>query len=104
MRRPVVYLSLSQFIAWGISYCIVGGFGELIAADLGWSRSLVHGGFSVALLTMALSSPSVGRTIDRHGGRRVMAIGAGALAASALLEKVATSEPSLLDSPESSAR
>lgn len=77
VRRRVVSLSLSQFVAWGISYYIVGGFGESIAADLGWSRSLVHGGFSTALLTMALSSPGVGRTIDRHGGRRVMAIGAG---------------------------
>jgi predicted MFS family arabinose efflux permease len=37
----------------------------------------VHGGFSIALLTMALSSPVVGRTIDRHGGRQVMATGAG---------------------------
>jgi MFS family permease len=74
-RRTVVYLGISQLVCWGISYYLIGVFGELIAADLGWSRTLVYGGFSVALLAMGLASPLVGRLIDRLGGARVMTLG-----------------------------
>src|SRR5262249_35554718 len=52
-----------------------GGFGDLIIADLGWSRSVVHGGFSAALVVMGLVSPLAGRSIDRYGGRPVMVAG-----------------------------
>nr|WP_249122912.1 MULTISPECIES: MFS transporter [unclassified Bradyrhizobium] len=63
-------------ISWGTSYYLIGGFGEAIAADLGMSRDLAYGGFSVALLVMGLCSPLAGRLIDRHGGRAVMNAGA----------------------------
>ena len=68
-RQTVVWLGLSQLVCWGITYYLIGALGELIAADLGWSRSLVYGGFSMALLVMGVSSPLVGRLIDRYGGR-----------------------------------
>ena len=68
-------LGVSQLICWGVSYYLVGGFGALIEADLGWSPALVQGGFSAALLMMGVSSPLVGRLMDRHGGRRVMSAG-----------------------------
>lgn len=74
-RRTVVVLGLSQLVCWGISYYLIGVFGDLIAADLGWSGSLVYGGFSAALVMMGLSSPVTGRLIDRYGGRAVMAAG-----------------------------
>jgi MFS family permease len=74
-RRTVVYLGISQLVCWGISYYLIGVFGELIVADLGWSRTLVYGGFSIALLVMGLVSPLVGRLIDRLGGARVMSLG-----------------------------
>lgn len=74
-RRTVVYLGISQLVCWGISYYLIGVFGELIVADLGWSRTLVYGGFSTALLVMGLVSPPVGRLIDRQGGARVMTLG-----------------------------
>jgi MFS family permease len=74
-RRTVVYLGISQLVCWGISYYLIGVFGELIAADLGWSRTLVYGGFSIALLVMGLASPLVGRQIDRLGGASVMTLG-----------------------------
>ena len=61
---------------WGISFYLIGVFGDLIVADFDWPRTLVYGGFSVALLVMAAVSPLVGRLIDRHGGGRVMAFGA----------------------------
>ncbi len=74
-RRTVVFLGLSQLVCWGVSFYLIGVFGDLIAADLGWSRPWVYGGYSVALVTMGLASPLVGRLIDRFGGGRIMAGG-----------------------------
>jgi MFS family permease len=74
-RRTVICLGLSQLICWGVSYYLIGIFGEPIAVEMRWSRPLVYGGFSAALVVMGLSSPLAGRFIDRHGGRRVMAAG-----------------------------
>ncbi|WP_343039369.1 MFS transporter [Microvirga makkahensis] len=74
-RRTVLCIGFGQLICWGISYYLIGAFGEMIVADLGWSRTLVYGGFSAALVVMGLSSPLVGRLIDEHGGRTVMAAG-----------------------------
>lgn len=76
-RRVVLQLGLSQLICWGITYYLIGVFGEAMAADLGWSRAVIHGGFSAALVVMGLSSPAIGRLIDRHGGRPAMAAGSG---------------------------
>jgi Major Facilitator Superfamily len=83
-RRTVFCLGLSQLVCWGISYYLIGAFGDLIAADLGWSPSMVYGGFSAALVVMGLSSPTVGRAIDRHGGRPVMVAGSGVTALSCI--------------------
>jgi MFS family permease len=79
-RWTVVGLGLSQLVCWGITYYLIGALGELMAAGLGWSRPLVYGGFSTALLVMGLSSPLVGRLIDRYGGRLVMVAGSGLIA------------------------
>ena len=74
-RRTVVYLGISQLVCWGITYYLIGVFGELIVADLGWSRTLVYGGFSIALLAMGLAV-AAGRPPDRSaGGARVMTLG-----------------------------
>ncbi|WGS17769.1 MULTISPECIES: MFS transporter [unclassified Bradyrhizobium] len=75
-RRVVVALGLGQLISWGATYYLIGGFGEQIGADLGWSRDIVYGGFAVALLVMGLTSPLAGRLVDRRGGRDVMVAGA----------------------------
>ncbi|MGO4836448.1 MFS transporter, partial [Rhizobiaceae sp. 2RAB30] len=79
-RRHIVSLGLSQFICWGTSYYLIGVFGDAIAADLGWSITLVHSGFSGALVVMGLTSGFVGRMIDAHGGRVVMTAGSVLLA------------------------
>lgn len=83
-RRHVVSLGLSQFTCWGTSYYLIGVFGDAIAADLGWSITLVHSGFSCALVVMGLTSGFVGRMIDDHGGRVVMTVGSALLAAGCL--------------------
>lgn len=74
-RWLVVRLGVAQLICWGISYHLIAVFGEPISRDLGWSMTLVFGGFSVALVVMGLTSGLVGRMIDRHGGKRVMTAG-----------------------------
>lgn len=79
-RRTILCLGLSQLLCWGISYYLIGAFGEMIGDELGWSRSVVHGGFSAALGVMGLVSAPVGRLIDRRGGRAVMTAGSLLLA------------------------
>lgn len=79
-RLTVWCLGISQLVCWGITYYLIGVFGDLMERDLGWSRTLVYGGFSVALVVMGLSSPIVGRFIDTHGGRRIMVLGSLATA------------------------
>ncbi len=74
-RSTVFWLGVSQLVSWGITYYLIGGFAETIGADLHWSRDIVYGGFSGALLVMALVSPIAGRMIDRHGGGPVMVTG-----------------------------
>ena len=62
-------MGVSQLVCWGVTYHLIGVFGELIAADLGWSRPLAYGGLTTALVVTGVSSPLAGRLIDRHGGR-----------------------------------
>lgn len=78
MMRPwtVFNLGLTQLISWGVTYYLIGAFGNLIIEDTGWSREAVYGGYSLALLVMGLSSAPVGALIDRRGGRPVMIGGA----------------------------
>jgi MFS family permease len=83
-RRTVLYLGISQLICWGVSYYLIGVFGDAIGDDFGWSRDVVYGGFSAALLATGLSSPLVGRWIDRRGGRDVMTLGSVIMAAGCL--------------------
>lgn len=72
----VFWFGMAQLIGWGITYYLIGVFGEAMAADLGQSMSVVHGGFSVALLVMGVISGPAGRLIDRIGGRPVLVAGA----------------------------
>ena len=74
-RRTVWCLGVSQLVCWGITFYMIALFGEPIAADMGWSRSVVFGGFSAALVVMGATSPLIGRLIDERGGRPVMVAG-----------------------------
>lgn len=78
-RTLVWALGTSQLLLWGTTYYLIAVFGEPIVRDTGWPRTAVYGGFSVALVVMALTSGVVGRLIDRRGGRVVM--GAGSVVA-----------------------
>jgi Major Facilitator Superfamily len=75
MWIAVVALGVSQITAWGTSYYCLGILAGSIAADTGWSRSLVFSGFTVGLLVMGTVSARAGRAIDEYGAQRVMSAG-----------------------------
>jgi MFS family permease len=70
----VVALGATQTIAWASSYYMPAILGSPIARSLQLPTSLFFGLFSAALLLSAAIGPSVGRLIDRHGGRAVLAV------------------------------
>lgn len=62
---------------------VMGGFGSLfvytftvfvkpLGAEFGWNRESVSLGFAIAAMTVGLSSPLIGRLIDRVGPRRII--------------------------------
>lgn len=74
--RAIVCLGLTQLVGWGVTFYLIGALGPAMTADLGWSSATVYGGFSAAIVTMALVSPLAGMAVDRWGGHRVMPLGA----------------------------
>lgn len=74
-RALILRLGVTQLVCWGTTYYLIGAFGEAMIADLGWSRATVFGGLSLAVLIQGPLSAAIGRRIDRHGGRLVMAAG-----------------------------
>ena len=63
--RAIVCLGLSQLIGWGVTFYLIGALGPAITAGLGWNSAAVYGGFSAAIVTMALVSPIAGLAVDR---------------------------------------
>ena len=73
-RVPVVaVLGTTQTTAWASSYYMPAILGAPIATALHLPTSMFFGLFSAALLLSAVIGPSVGRLIDRHGGRVLLA-------------------------------
>jgi len=75
MMLAVLALGITQITAWGTSFYCLGVLAAPISQDTGWSRGFVFLGFTVALLAMGLVSSTVGRAIDKYGGRAVMTLG-----------------------------
>ena len=86
------------FYGWYIVACgwlfFLLGYGVLLYAplilfdswseDFGWSRGILFGSYSFALLTVAVVSPFAGKLTDSHGARPVMFVGAIVLGAGTL--------------------
>jgi MFS family permease len=81
----VAALGTAQTLAWASSYYLPAVLAAPIATDIGVPRSWVFAAFSMALLIAAFAGPRIGRAIDCHGGRGVLALSnlvlAGGLAA-----------------------
>jgi len=73
--HAVVALGFTQIVAWGTTLYALGVLGKPIAADTGWSQSIVFGGLTIALLVSSAASTTVGRLIDAQGGRLIMCAG-----------------------------
>jgi MFS family permease len=69
----VAALGTTQTIAWASSYYMPAILGSPIADALHLPTSVFFGLFSGALLLSAVVGPLVGRLIDRHGGRALLA-------------------------------
>jgi MFS family permease len=74
-RRAIVVAAIgsTQTIAWASSYYMPAILGVPIAGALHLSTNVFFGLFSAALLLSAAIGPSVGRLIDRHRGRVLLA-------------------------------
>ena len=88
--HAVLALGITQIIAWGTTLYALGVLGKPIAADTGWSQTLVFGGLTVGLLVSGAVSTFVGRLLDRHGGRATMSIGSVVMAAGLVLLSLVT--------------
>src|SRR5215470_1676713 len=73
-RRLAVIAALgtAQTLAWGSSYYLPAILAGPIARDLGISSNWFFAAFSASLVISGLLGPSVGRQIDRVGGRQVL--------------------------------
>lgn len=68
-------LAITETISWGIVYYAFTVFLTPMETELGWSRSQLTGGFSLALLIAGAMAFPVGTWIDRHGARWLMTTG-----------------------------
>lgn len=78
----VAILGAAQTLAWASSYYLPAILAAPMARDLGVPVPWVFGAFSAALVVSALLGPWAGRTIDRRGGRPVLAASSVAFARS----------------------
>ncbi len=78
-RIVVATLGVTQILAWGSTYYLPAVLARPIAQDTGWPLSWVVGGLSLGLLVAALISPRVGASIERYGGRPMLAMSAVAI-------------------------
>jgi MFS family permease len=75
------------YYGWRVAFAaclgVMGGFGSLfvytftvfvkpLGAQFGWNRESVSLGFAIAAMTVGISSPLIGRLIDRFGPRRII--------------------------------
>lgn len=76
-------LALGQTISWGLLYYAFTVMAEPLHQSTGWSRTFVNVGLSAGLLAWGLAAAPLGRWIQRHGARELMALstvlGGGAL-------------------------
>jgi predicted MFS family arabinose efflux permease len=75
LARALWALGFTQIVCWGAIYYAISVLARPIAADTGWSATVVFAGFSLSLLVAGLSAAPLGRLVDRRGGRAAMTIG-----------------------------
>lgn len=76
-------LGLTTMASYGVLLYAFAVFVTPMSRDLGWSKPVITGAFSVAQLVAGVVAIPIGRWVDRHGARGVMTFGS-VLAALAL--------------------
>lgn len=76
-------LGMTATVSYGILSYGFAAFITPMGAELGWSKTQITGAFSLAHVVAGLAAIPVGRWVDRHGARMLMA--AGSLLATLLL-------------------
>lgn len=71
-RAVVIAVGAGQTLGWGSTYYLPAILAEPMAAEIDVTTGLVYGAFSAALILSALLGPTVGRRIDRLGGRDLL--------------------------------
>lgn len=71
--RTVLSLGIAQTLAWASTYYLPAILATPMAKELGIRSASVFAAFSVGLVLSAMLGPLAGRTIDRLGGRPVLA-------------------------------
>jgi MFS family permease len=96
-RKGVVVsaLGVTQTLAWGSTYYLTAVFADPVSASLHLNRTWFFGSVSAALLLSGLLGPLAGRTIDRYGGRDVLAVTNLVFAGGLVLLSLATGPISL---------
>jgi MFS family permease len=75
LRRVLAVLCVTEITSWGVLYYAFPVLAPTIAAESGWSLSVVTAAFSTGLLVSALVGIPAGRWLDRFGPRPVMTVG-----------------------------
>lgn len=68
---------LASFIIYGITFGILTAFGVFfkpMLTEMGWTRAITSGGYSLCMLLIGLLSIPVGRLTDKYGPRKVITI------------------------------
>ncbi len=92
-HRIITALGVTQILAWGSSYYLLAVLARPISQSTGWGYGWVVGGLTLGLLVSGLVSRRVGRLIDTHGGRPVLATSSVCLGLGLALLAVAGSLP-----------
>jgi MFS family permease len=92
-RRLAVALGLNQLLSWGSSFYLPAVIADPAARSIGASHFAVLGAFTLALLVTGVCAPRVGKWIDRHGGRGLLALSVLVIAVG---QGVLASAPNLL--------
>jgi len=71
----VAALGIAQIVSWGTLFYTIAVLGAAMRESVGVSAVALHGAYSAGLLLSGLLAPRVGRRIDAHGGRGVLAAG-----------------------------
>jgi len=71
--RVVLAACLGVMVGFGSLFVYTFGvFMKPLSAEFGWSREAISRGFGLAALMVAISSPTLGRWLDRYGPRRII--------------------------------